>query len=97
MKTLLNKKIKVIKKKNKTTLGILFLLLGLINSAIGLNRIAENRGAKNDDVIISADTENTSRPNVVIILADDMGYADLSGYGGVANTPNLDALASEGI
>lgn len=35
-------------------------------------------------------------PNVLIILADDMGYGDLNCYGGVARTPNLDALASEG-
>jgi len=36
-------------------------------------------------------------PNIVIILADDLGYSDLGCYGGVANTPNLNQLAAEGI
>src|SRR5262245_6603676 len=37
-------------------------------------------------------------PNVVIILADDMGYGDLGVYGSTLNkTPNLDRLAAEGV
>jgi arylsulfatase len=38
-----------------------------------------------------------SRPNVVVILADDMGYSDLGCYGGEIHTPNLDALAAGGL
>src|SRR4051812_48539492 len=37
------------------------------------------------------------RPNVVFILADDLGYSDLGCYGGEIATPNLDALAREGM
>ena len=38
------------------------------------------------------------RPNVVVILVDDMGYGDLGAFGNDAvQTPNLDGLASEGI
>ncbi|MEM7367274.1 MAG: sulfatase-like hydrolase/transferase [Bacteroidota bacterium] len=36
-------------------------------------------------------------PNILIILADDMGYGDLGCYGGITRTPNIDALASRGI
>src|SRR3954468_23821735 len=38
-----------------------------------------------------------NRPNVVVILADDMGYSDLGCYGGEIATPNLDALAKNGL
>lgn len=37
------------------------------------------------------------RPNILIILADDMGYSDASCYGGEIATPNLDALAKNGL
>ncbi len=36
-------------------------------------------------------------PNIVILLADDLGYGDLGCYGGQAQTPHLDQLAKEGI
>ncbi len=36
------------------------------------------------------------RPNIVLILADDMGFSDLGCYGSKIETPNLDSLAKEG-
>ncbi len=36
------------------------------------------------------------RPNIVIILADDMGYSDMGMFGGEIKTPNMDALAMNG-
>ena len=41
--------------------------------------------------------EQRQKPNIVIILADDMGYSDLGCYGGEIETPNLDGLAKDGL
>ena len=38
-----------------------------------------------------------ARPNVVLILCDDLGFSDLGCYGGEMRTPNLDRLAAEGM
>ena len=40
---------------------------------------------------------NATKPNILLILNDDMGYSDLGCYGGEVDTPNLDALAADGL
>ncbi len=37
------------------------------------------------------------RPNIVIILSDDMGFSDIGCYGGEIRTPQLDRLAGDGL
>src|SRR5258706_11679445 len=37
------------------------------------------------------------RPNIIVILADDMGFSDIGCYGSEIATPNLDALAAGGV
>ena len=37
------------------------------------------------------------KPNVVVIMVDDMGFSDIGCYGGETETPHLDALASNGL
>jgi arylsulfatase A-like enzyme len=38
-----------------------------------------------------------ARPNIVLIVADDIGYSDFGAYGGEIETPNIDALADAGV
>jgi arylsulfatase A-like enzyme len=44
-----------------------------------------------------ATTEAASRPNILLILADDLGYSDVGAYGSEIATPNIDRLAAEGM
>ena len=42
-------------------------------------------------------TNAQQKPNILLMVADDMGYADLECYGGASKTPNLNKLAEDGI
>jgi uncharacterized sulfatase len=74
--------------------------LTLLPIAINItNPIAENR-----EIIwpVADINENSDRPNIILILADDLGFNDVSYYnGGAADgsllTPNIDSLAREGV
>ncbi len=41
--------------------------------------------------------EDATNPNIIIVYLDDLGYGDLSCYGGEVPTPNVDRLAEEGV
>lgn len=47
--------------------------------------------------LFSLNAQAADKPNVLLIIADDLGYSDLGSFGGEINTPNLDALANEGV
>lgn len=41
--------------------------------------------------------QQTSKPNIILIMVDDMGFSDLGAYGSEIQTPNIDKLAFEGL
>ena len=68
-------------KRSKWILGILSLVL------ISCGYQKEDEKPVTESAIVE-------KPNVILILADDMGWSDLGCYGSEVNTPNLDRLAS---
>ena len=44
-----------------------------------------------------ATTQEQTQPNVVFVLVDDLGYADVGFTGGEIATPNLDEIAANGV
>src|SRR5262245_17596887 len=46
---------------------------------------------------LAADPPKAPRPNILLIVADDLGFSDAGCYGGEIATPNLDALAKNGL
>jgi arylsulfatase A-like enzyme len=62
-------------------------------SVLATSRLGFAAGAQAPNRPASA----TQRPNILIIIADDMGYSDAGCYGGEIATPNLDRLAANGV
>src|SRR5437773_9113493 len=48
-------------------------------------------------MFVGAIASAAPRPNIIVILADDMGYSDIGCYGSEIETPNIDRLASGGV
>ncbi|NBU87384.1 MAG: hypothetical protein EBS13_08870 [Verrucomicrobia bacterium] len=47
--------------------------------------------------LITGFLQISGKPNILLIMADDMGYSDLGCFGGEIRTPSLDSLAENGI
>lgn len=69
-------------------------------SIIGLSLLSLNACQQQADNKQHADKTNEQsdqRPNIILIMGDDIGYSDLGCYGSEIQTPNLDRLAQEGL
>lgn len=71
-------------KRSGLTRSLALLGLGILSACSGNERSA---AADNAD----------KRPNIIVILADDLGYSDLGSYGGEIQTPHLDEMAMNGV
>lgn len=74
----------------------------LLNTACSENKTERKdtttANQSNATAIIDHKTEQThSQPNILLIVADDLGYSDVASYGGEIDTPNIDSLAASGI
>jgi len=63
---------------------------------MGLSAIPLVSGAPDNAVAPSA-SKNRSSPNILVLIADDLGWGDLTLHHGVPRTPQLDQLASDGV
>ena len=48
-------------------------------------------------LVISISYAEAKRPNILLVMADDMGWTDIGSFGSEIETPNLDALAQQGV
>jgi hypothetical protein len=79
-------------------------LAALINLAASSSMALSGCGAGAGSQTSSADSQSlskssiapTKKPNILYIMADDLGYSDIHAFGGEINTPNLDTLVTNG-
>lgn len=70
----------------------------LVMSAVSLLACSEQDNTNESTVSITQSKQTENKPNVVIFYVDDLGYGDVSSYGATSvQTPNVDALAADGI
>ena len=78
--------------RTRSTKAALALLVLVITVAHGAESGSGPAGAESD-----SGPETDTRPNILVIIADDLGYTDIGPYGAEIKTPTLDRLAAEGV
>lgn len=70
----------------------LFFCCGFLAASFGIVACSDQR----PPVTSSPETDD-DRPNILVVIIDDLGFTDLGSYGGEIRTPNIDALAERGL
>ena len=76
---------------------IVVLLLPILACSVHSNPVTKHRNSITKSNSIVVDTSVDDKPNIIIILADDLGYGDLGFTGGIPETPNIDSIADDGV
>jgi len=63
--------------------------------ALGFGAVAA--GIPTAGIVPGASAQNRRKPNIVLIMSDDMGFSDIGCYGGEIHTPTLNGLAADGL
>jgi hypothetical protein len=74
------------RSRSHAGIALVLLVVGSVFTAGCLGEAVARAGGEAPD----------GRPNILLIVADDLGYADLGAYGSDIRTPNIDRLAAEG-
>ncbi|MBH98682.1 MAG: arylsulfatase [Rhodospirillaceae bacterium] len=72
--------------RQKITIAIIILLI--------ISGCSQNQS---QDIVVSEPPSTDNRPNILFIVADDLGYTDIGSFGSEIPTPNLDNLALQGV
>ena len=86
-----------VKKKFLLQRTVAIATLGLTSVMGSSGCSAQQTPATGANLQAPVDEANAARPNVLLILADDLGWSDLSSFGSEIRTPNIDALATQGL
>lgn len=89
---------KIAQRHSKTALTAMTLGMAGLTALSGLGRTQPAQAVPQPNPQARAlPNASPQRPNVLLILADDLGWSDIGCYGGEISTPNIDALARDGL
>jgi len=69
----------------------------LLLAACGASEAPDRAGSEPAGAGATAASQTLERPNLVLIVADDLGFSDIGAFGGEIPTPNIDRLAADGM
>ena len=81
---------------NRAAALSLLAIAGMVSLAVDQSPAQAASASAPSDTAPGTQTK-AKRPNILLIVADDLGFSDIGAFGGEIETPNLDALAREGL